>query len=124
MGPEQDHDTGPKPGTAAPGLLACGLASARARLLLGPAFALALGGCVSGNPASDQSPTTQAAPADLQLLCANAAATQTGTGADDVRPVNSRKIGSYFQVELKAGSRTMSCIVDANGAVKSVQQTG
>ncbi len=86
-------------------------------------IAAALAGCVS-----DPEPTQMArtnlntAPADLQLLCATATATSTGVEATKVLPLRSRQLDSTtYQVDLDAGGGMMSCIVDADGNVKSVQ---
>lgn len=84
---------------------------------------LAAGGCQSSSPAPQQMARTtlQTAPADLQLLCANAVATQTGVTSDKVLPVSSRQLdATSFQVELNAGGRQHSCVVDDQGNVKSV----
>ncbi|MDX8495330.1 hypothetical protein RFN29_27610 [Mesorhizobium sp. VK22B] len=62
------------------------------------------------------------APADLQLLCANAAAKASGLKADKILPVSSNQIDSKtYQVDLNAGSKKTSCLVDTDGNVKSVQ---
>ena len=85
--------------------------------------ALAAAGCQSSSPEPQQMARTtlQTAPADLQLLCANAVATQTGTPSDKVLPVNSRQIDARsFQVELDAAGKKHSCVVDSDGNVSSV----
>lgn len=65
--------------------------------------------------------TLQTAPADLQLLCANAVATQTGASSDRVLPVSSRQLdATSFQVELDAAGARHSCVVDNEGNVRSV----
>ena len=65
--------------------------------------------------------TLQTAPADLQLLCANAVATQTGAASDKVLPVSSRQLdATSFQVDLDASGKRHSCVVDSEGNVKSV----
>jgi hypothetical protein len=85
----------------------------------------ALGGCVSTPPpAPEQMSRTQVetAPADLQLLCADAVAKASGVGSAKLLPVSSSKIDSMtYQVELDAGGKKTSCLVDTNGNVKSVQ---
>ncbi|MGX5800697.1 hypothetical protein ACWGS9_05565 [Bradyrhizobium sp. Arg314] len=83
-------------------------------------------GCVSAPPppSPDQMSRTVAktAPADLQLLCANAAAKASGLKADKILPVSSNQIDSKtYQVDLDAGGKKTSCLVDADGNVKSVQ---
>ena len=82
-------------------------------------------GCVSSPEPQEMARTTlQTAPADLQLLCANAVATQTGASSDKVLPVNSRQIdANSFQVELDAAGKKHSCVVDNEGNVKSVSSS-
>ena len=64
----------------------------------------------------------ETAPADLQLLCADAVAKASGVGSAKLLPVSSSKINSMtYQVELDAGGKKTSCLVDTNGNVKSVQ---
>jgi len=87
------------------------------------ASAMAAAGCQSSSPEPQQMARTtlQTAPADLQLLCANAVATQTGAASDKVLPVNSRQLdGTSFQVELDAAGKRHTCVVDNEGNVKSV----
>ena len=84
---------------------------------------LAAAGCQSSSPEPQQTARTtlQTAPADLQLLCANAVATQTGASSDKVLPVSSRQLdATSFQVELDAAGTRRSCVVDNDGNVKSV----
>ena len=85
----------------------------------------AIGGCVSApDPAPDQMSriALQTAPADLQLLCASAAAGSTGVASDKILPVNSRRLDTGdYQIDLNAGGSNKTCIVDAQGNVKSVQ---
>ncbi|UCI05662.1 hypothetical protein [Mesorhizobium sp. B1-1-8] len=97
--------------------------SAVAVVLLGAAFPVA---CVStpAPPPPEQMSRTAAktAPADLQLLCANAAAKSGNLKADKILPVSSSQIDSKtFQVDLDAGGKKTSCLVDTDGNVKSVQ---
>lgn len=87
------------------------------------ASAMAAAGCQSSSPEPQQMARTtlQTAPADLQLLCANAVATQTGAASDKVLPINSRQLdGTSFQVELDAAGKRHTCVVDNEGNVKSV----
>ncbi len=79
-------------------------------------------GCTSTPEPKEMARTTlQTAPADLQLLCANAVATRTGTASDRVLPVNSRQIDSRsFQVELDAAGTRHSCVIDNDGNVTSL----
>jgi hypothetical protein len=84
---------------------------------------LAAAGCQSSSPEPQQMARTtlQTAPADLQLLCANAVATQTGASSDKVLPVSSRQLdATSFQVDLDAAGKKHSCVVDTEGNVKSV----
>ena len=85
---------------------------------------LATAGCVSSpeQPQEMSRTTLETAPADLQLLCANAVATQTGTPSDRVLPVASRQLDiRSYQVELDEAGRKHSCVVDNDGNVLSVQ---
>lgn len=79
-------------------------------------------GCQSSPEPQQMARTTlQTAPADLQLLCANAVATQTGAASDKVLPVSSRQLdATSFQVDLDAAGKRHSCVVDSEGNVKSV----
>ncbi len=84
---------------------------------------LAAAGCQSSSPQPQQMARTtlQTAPADLQLLCASAVATQTGAAQDKVLPVSSRQLdATSFQVDLDAAGTRRSCVVDNDGNVKSV----
>ena len=84
---------------------------------------LAVAGCVSSPEPQEMARTTlQTAPADLQLLCANAVATQSGTPSDKVLPVSSRQLDAKsYQVELDAAGKKHNCVVDSDGNVTSVQ---
>lgn len=78
-----------------------------------------LSGCQSSTPAADQMSrtTAQTAPADLQLLCANAAATQLNIDGNRILPVGSRKIdGENFVVDLRADGRPLSCTINESTA--------
>ncbi|RWK41832.1 MAG: hypothetical protein EOR46_15045 [Mesorhizobium sp.] len=87
----------------------------------------ALSACVSAPPPpQDQMSRTQVetAPADLQLLCADAAAKASGADSTKILPVSSSRIDSKtYQVELDASGKKTSCLVDTDGNVKSVQPT-
>jgi hypothetical protein len=83
----------------------------------------ALAACQS-SPAPDQMSRTtlETAPADLQLICANAAAQSRGVESSTVLPVSSRKLDAKsYEVDLNAGGTTMKCVVDGEGNVVSVQ---
>jgi hypothetical protein len=84
---------------------------------------LAAAGCQSSSPEPQQMARTtlQTAPADLQLLCANVVATQTGAAQDKVLPVSSRQLdAASFEVQLDAAGKRHTCVVDNDGNVKSV----
>ncbi|MGH6762323.1 MAG: hypothetical protein ACRECW_12130 [Phyllobacterium sp.] len=87
---------------------------------------MAMSGCVSTPPPPAPEAMSrvalQTAPADLQLLCASAAAEPSGVASDKILPVNSRRLDSGdYQVDLNAAGATKTCIIDAQGNVKSVQ---
>lgn len=91
--------------------------------LIGLLAAIGLSACQSAGPTPDQMSRTtlETAPADLQLMCANAAAAQSGTDSAKVLPVSSRKVdANNFVVDLNANGRPMSCTVDATGTNVSV----
>ena len=99
--------------------------SGAVRALVPVALALSaiLAACQS-SPAPDQMSRTavETAPADLQLLCANAAAQQGGVDSNKVLPTSSSKLDARsYRVELNAAGRAMNCIVDADGNIVSVQ---
>ncbi|WP_246704464.1 hypothetical protein [Rhizobium sp. P32RR-XVIII] len=82
-----------------------------------------LGACQSSSPPpTDMSRTSlQTAPADLQLMCANAAAGSAGTTGSKVLPVSSRQLDAVtYGVDLDAGGRKFTCVVDNNGTVRSI----
>ena len=90
---------------------------------LAAAALLVAAGCMSSSPDPQQTARTtlQTAPADLQLLCANAVVTQTGAAQDKVLPVSSRQLdATSYQVELNAAGKQHSCVVGSDGVVKSV----
>ncbi|CCV14374.1 hypothetical protein [Mesorhizobium sp. STM 4661] len=90
-------------------------------------FAGALSGCTSTPPPQPEQmsrTTVETAPADLQLLCASAVAKASGIDSAKLLPVSSSKIDSKtYQVELDAGGKKTSCLVDTDGNVKSVEPT-
>ena len=86
---------------------------------------LLLAGCASdGGPAPNEIRTSaQTAPADLQLLCASAAATSLGVTSDSILPVSSSQINAQtYQVELDAKGTRATCVVDASGNVQSINR--
>ncbi|MET3794243.1 hypothetical protein [Aquamicrobium terrae] len=81
-----------------------------------------LAACQS-SPTPDQMTRTavETAPADLQLICANAAAQSRGVDTATVLPTSSRKLDARtYQVQLNASGTTMNCVVDDQGMVSSV----
>lgn len=64
----------------------------------------------------------QTAPADLQLLCADAVAKQSGLDRAKILPTGSRPLetGAYG-VDIDAVGRKFNCVIDSTGIVKSVQ---
>ena len=86
---------------------------------------LLLAGCASdgGPPPNEIRTSAQTAPADLQLLCASAAATSLGVASDSILPVSSSQINAQtYQVELDAKGTRATCVVDASGNVQSVNR--
>ena len=85
---------------------------------------LLAGGCTSNDPAPNTvRNSAQTAPADLQLICANAAATSLGVDGGSVLPISSSQIDAQrYQVELDARGARATCVVDAAGTVLSVQK--
>lgn len=91
------------------------------RSVLGLAGILMLSACTPAPPPPEAMARTtlMTAPADLQLLCANA--TASAAGGAKVLPTGSRlQPDGTFVVDLDAGGRKFSCIVDNNGTVRSV----
>jgi hypothetical protein len=84
---------------------------------------LLIASCVAA-PTPDQMSRTkvETAPADLQLICASAAAKNSGIDSSKVLPVSSSRIDSKtFQVDLDSGGKKSRCLVDDQGNVQSVQ---
>jgi hypothetical protein len=68
--------------------------------------------------------TTETAPADLQLLCANAAATTAKIESSKILPISSARLDEQsYTVQLDASGKKFTCTVDVNGTVKSVVPT-
>lgn len=99
--------------------------SSATRRLLIPACAGLLAACTTSAPAPDQMARTtlQTAPADLQLLCADAVANSARVDRARVLPMSSRQVdGTNYNVEVDAGGgRKFNCVVDNTGKVNSVQ---
>jgi hypothetical protein len=66
--------------------------------------------------------TSQTAPADLQLLCANEAAQTFGIGSETVLPVGSSSDGTLYTVILNAGGGQAICTIDDNGTILSLDR--
>ena len=65
--------------------------------------------------------TTETAPADLQLTCSTAAASQYSLPPDQILPVSSSKLpDANYQVRLSSGGQNYICTIDANANVISV----
>lgn len=92
-------------------------------LVLALAALAAISGCQSAPKPEDMARTSlQTAPADLQLLCAHAAAGAAQVDGAKVLPTSSRALdATSYSVDLDASGRKFNCVVDANGSVKSVQ---
>jgi hypothetical protein len=66
--------------------------------------------------------TSQTAPADLQLLCANEAAQTFGIASESVLPVGSSSDGTVYTVILNAGGGQAICTIDDNGTILSLDR--
>ena len=87
-------------------------------------LAVALSGCTTSTPEPSQMARSAAetAPADLQLLCADAAAKATGAANGKVLPTTSRKVdATTYQVDLNVDGSTSICIIDDAGNIMSMQ---
>lgn len=92
------------------------------------ALVLAISGCATGQSESDFNDqsgqvlsTTETAPADLQLTCSSAAASQFGLAPDKVLPVSSSKLpDGNFQVQLTSDGSNFLCTVDPNANIISL----
>ena|SRR5262245_7984676 len=105
----------------------CKTPAAFGRIVVPAAASLAailVSGCVSGGPAPNTiRNVSQTAPADLQLTCANAAATTLGVDSSAILPVSSTQLDAQkYQVELSAKGSKANCVVDSAGNVLSVQK--
>ncbi len=88
------------------------------------AVAAALAACQSSSPPPDQMSRTavETAPADLQLLCADAVAKQAGLDRAKILPTSSRPVeAGGFTVDLDASGRKFACTIDRTGVVRNVQ---
>ncbi len=66
--------------------------------------------------------TSQTAPADLQLMCANEAAQAFGIASETVLPVGSSAEGTVYTVILNAGGSQAICTIDDNGTILSLDR--
>ena len=66
--------------------------------------------------------TSQTAPADLQLMCANEAAQAFGIASETVLPVGSSAQGGVYTVILNAGGGQAICTIDDNGTILSLDR--
>lgn len=92
-------------------------------LRLGSVLLVGVASACTSTPTPDQMSRTavETAPADLQLLCANAAAQAGGVDSSKVLPMSSRKLDAKtYQVELTVGGKPTSCTIDTEGNVLSV----
>ena len=96
----------------------------RGPLLVLFASVAAVAGCTSTPPPPpDQMARTavQTAPADLQLLCAGAAAKQANLDASKVLPTSSRQLSpTSYSVELSETGRKFNCVIGTDGKVASI----
>lgn len=81
-----------------------------------------LAACTTAPPPEQMARTaTETAPADLQLLCASAAAAPSGVESGRILPTGSRRVdASTYNVDLDAAGRKFSCLIDNSGNVTSV----
>lgn len=65
--------------------------------------------------------TTDTAPADLQLSCASAVASQFGLAPDTVLPASSSSLGDgTYQVQLMAAGQGYQCTIDENANILGI----
>jgi hypothetical protein len=74
------------------------------------------------DPAQMSRTAVETAPADLQLLCADAGAKASGVAGSKALPVTSRRIDAKtYHVDLNVNGSAQSCIIDDAGNVLSVR---
>ncbi len=81
------------------------------------------GGCQSSAPAPQDMARTNlgTAPADLQLMCASAAAGPSGVDSSKILPTSSSQLdATSYRVDLDAGGSRFTCVIDSSGSVKSI----
>ncbi|MFW6077007.1 MAG: hypothetical protein ACOC71_04585 [Hyphomicrobiales bacterium] len=90
------------------------------------ALAVVAQGCAMQSSPEPQQPTvrqsSQTAPADLQLMCANEAAQTYGVPSERVLPVSSSVQGEVYTVVLNAGDAQAVCTIDEEGTVLSLER--
>jgi hypothetical protein len=91
-------------------------------LAAGALMGLGLPGCQSTPAPEQMSRTTSAtAPADLQLMCADAVAKANGVDSSKVLPVASGSMDSQtWRVDLNVAGRSSTCTVDNAGKVLTI----
>lgn len=84
----------------------------------------AIAGCVSSPPPPpDQMARTtlQTAPADLQLLCADATAKSVNLDRSKLLPTSSRQLdAASYSVEISETNRKFNCVIGTDGKVASI----
>ncbi|NVP57214.1 hypothetical protein HV823_18305 [Rhizobium sp. DBTS2] len=61
------------------------------------------------------------APADLQLMCATAAAGPSGVDSSRILPTSSSQLdATNYRVDLDAAGNRFTCVIDSSGSVKSI----
>ena len=91
-------------------------------LVLPLACFLPLAACQSApTPDAMARTTTEVAPADLQLLCANAAATAAKADVAKTLPISSSRLDDMtYAVKVDAAGTKYDCKVGTDGTVKAV----
>ena len=94
----------------------------RHRMVLALVCLLPLAACQSApTPDAMARTTTEVAPADLQLLCASAAATAAKADAAKTLPISSSRVDdTTYAVQVDAAGTKYDCTVGADGTVKPV----
>lgn len=79
-------------------------------------------GCQSAPAPQDMARTSLGtAPADLQLMCATAAAVPSGVDSSRILPTSSSQLdATNYRVDLDAAGSKFTCVIDSSGSVKSI----
>jgi len=82
----------------------------------------AVAGCVSSPPPEPTAETKpEPAPADLQLLCADATASAVNFDRSRLLPTGSRKLDeTSYSVEISEANRAFNCVINTDGKVVSI----